>query len=182
MMTWVTRISLFDSAEDLALPQLALAQRESESLFTELVFGDGDPEHGPAPAPLKMMWQGYEGALAGYSVACAAILVGHGVTNGVRSLDIANTVKDLRRSGDPVPFDMPPWLEDIDVLMSHRSNLMRRWPDTYKFPRNPSDMPYLWPIVDDDGGYVLKLSKYDRDLLAKGERTLSKKIMERIES
>jgi hypothetical protein len=180
MMTWVTRISLFDSAEDLELNQLALAQRESESLFNELVFGEADPEHGDAPAPLKMMWQGYEGALAGYSVACAAVLVGHGITNGVRSLEIANTIKDLRQGGDPVPFDMPPWLQDIDVLMSHRSNLMRRWPDSYSFPRNPKDMPYLWPIVDDDGGYILKLSKYDRELLAKGERSLPKKVMERI--
>jgi hypothetical protein len=58
---------------------------------------------------------------------------------------------------------------------------MRRWPSTYSFPRNPKDMPYLWPIVDDDGGYTLRLSKYDRELLAKGERSLSKNILERIE-
>lgn len=181
-MTWITRMSLFDSAADLELPQLALAQRESESLFNELVFGEPNEEHGSAPAPLVGMWIGYEAALAAYSVACAITLVGHGVSSGVRSLEMANTLTQLRRNGDPAPFEMPPWIEDIDFLMSHRSNLMRRWPDVYKFPRNPTDMPYLWPIVDDDGGYVLKLSKYDRGLLAKGERKLSKTIMERIES
>lgn len=180
MMTWVTRMSLFDSAEDLALPQLLLAMRESESLFNELVFGEADEEHGSAPVPLIGMWRGYEGALAGYAVACASVAVGHGVSNGVRSLEIANTIKDLRRTGDPVPFEMPPWLQDIDVLMSHRSNLLRRWPEAYSFPRNPKDMPYLWPIVDDDGGYILKLSKYDQGLLANGERRLPNKVMERI--
>lgn len=182
MMTWMTRMSFFDSAEDLALPQLALATRESESLFNEMVFGEHDPELSAAPAPLRMMWQGYEAALAAYSVVCSTILVSHGVTNGIRSLEIANTIKEMRRGDDPVPFEQPPWLQDIDFLMSQRSNLMRRWPDAYSFPRNPKDMPYLWPIVDDDGGYVLKLSKYDRDLLAKGERRLPKTVMERIQT
>lgn len=179
-MTWFTRMSLLDSAEDLALPQLALAQRESEALFNEMVFGEPDEEYGKAPAPLVMMWNGYEAALAAYSIACAAVLVQHGLTNGTRSLEIANTVERIRVQED-MPFEMPPWIEDVDVLMSHRSNLMRRWPDLYSFRRNPTDMPYLWPIVDDDGGYVLKLSKYDRELISKGERKLSKTVMERIQ-
>lgn len=178
-MTWLTRISLLDSAEDLALPQLALAQRESEALFNEMVFGDPDEEFGKAPTPLVRMWIGYEAALAAYSIGCAAVLVRHGLTNGTRSLEIANTIEQLRSQED-MPFEMPPWIDDIDVLMSHRSNLMRRWPEHYSFRRNPVDMPYLWPIVDDDGGYVLKLSKYDRELMDKGERKLSKSIMERI--
>lgn len=182
MMTWFTRMSIFDSAADLELPQLALAQRESEALFNELVFGEADEECGSAPLPLVRMWIGYEAALAAYSVACAVTMVEHGVTAGVRPLNMANTIKSLRTNGDPTPFEMPPWIEDIDFLMSQRSNLMRRWPDVYKFPRNPSDMPYLWPIVDDDGGYTLKLSKYDRGLLAAGDRRLAKSIIERIES
>ena len=180
MMTWVTRISLLDSAEDLELPQLAVANRESEALFYELVYGVSDDELGSAPTPLVGMWSGYETALAAYSVATAATLVRHGVTGSTRALAIANTIKELRQGGDPAPFEMPPWIGDIDVLMSHRSNLMRRWPNAYSFPRNPKDMPYLWPIVDGDGGYVLKVSKYDRELLAKGERRLSKATMERV--
>lgn len=178
-MTWFTRKSIFDSAEDLELPQLALAQRESEALFNQMVFGEPDEDLGGAPMPLVRMWIGYEAALAAYSIACSAVLIQHGVTNTTRSLAIANTIQTMRMDDD-LPFEMPPWVEDVDVLMSHRSNLMRRWPESYKFPRNPADMPYLWPIVDDDGGYVLKLSKYDRELLEKGERKLSKTVMERI--
>ena len=185
MMTWMTRMSIVESVEDLALNQLATAQRESEALFNELVFGVSDEDDedpvGPAPLPLRLMWTGYEAALAAYAISCAVALVNHGVTSGNRSLAIAATVADMRSNGDPMPFEMPPWSEDIDVLMSHRSNLMRRWPEEYRFPRNPTDMPYLWPVVDDDGGYILKLSKYDRELIAKGERKLSKTVMERIQ-
>jgi len=184
MMTWMTRMSFFDSAEDLAMPQLAQTFRESEALFNEMVFGitdeDSDQPVGPAPKPLIGMWLGYETALAAYAVSCAAILVGHSITMGTRALAIGNTIKELRGNGDPAPFEMPPWVQDVDVLMSHRSNLMRRWPEAYSFPRNPKDMPYLWPIVDGEGGYVLKLSKYDQELLAKGERSLPKSVMERI--
>lgn len=181
MMTWMTRKSILDSLEDLSLNQLALAQRESEALFNQLLFDEVDPEHGEAPVPLVGMWRGYEAALAAYSVGAGAILVSHGVSSGIRSLEIAKVIDQLRTGGDPTPYEPPPWFEDIDVLMSHRSNLMRRWPDAYKFPRNPTDMPYLWPIVDDDGGYSLRLSKYDRELLAKGERRLSKTVLERID-
>ena len=181
MMTWFTRISILDSLEDLELPQLAVAAQEAEALFYEMVYGVDHDELGPAPKPLTMMWTGYEPALAAYAVAANAVLVRYGVTSGIRSLEIANTVQELRRDGDPMEFVSPPWMEDIDFLMSHRSNLMRRWPESYSFPRNPKDMPYLWPIVDDDGGYQLKLSKYDRDLLAKGERSLPKSVMERID-
>lgn len=180
MMTWITRMSIFDSVADLELAQLAMAQRESEALFNEMVFGEPEEGFNNAPTPLIGMWRGYEAALAAYSTACSITMVGHGITDGARSLYIAKTISELRQSGDPVPFEMPPWIRDIDVLMSHRSNLVRRWPGSYSFPRNPTDMPYLWPIVDDDGGYILKLSKYDQGLVAKGERHLSKKVLERI--
>lgn len=182
MITWMTRMSFFDSAQDLEVNQLTLQFLEAESLFNELVFGEANPDCGSAPTPLIGMWRGYEGALAGYAVACASALVAHGVHCGVRALEIATTVRELRMAGDPTPFEQPPWIMDVDFLTSHRSNLMRRWPTAYSFPRIAKDMPYLWPIVDGEGGYVLRLSKYDRDLLAKGERRLPTTILERIES
>lgn len=184
MMTWMTRMSLFDSAQDLELDQLVVAHKESYALFMELVYGEPDEtivvngEIG-APAPLRFMWEGYEVALAGLSVAYAAQLVALGVNAVQTSLTLAETVKELRRNED-APFEMPPWIQDIDVLTSHRSNLLRRWPESYSWPRTPRLMPYLWPVCDDDGGYVLKLSKYDKGLLASGERALPASILERI--
>lgn len=183
-MIWLTRASLFDSAQDLELPELCVAQEASQSLFNELLFDEPYPGHAAAPVPLVRMWQGYEIALAGYSVACLATMVSFGVLGYSRALVMAQAVAQLRRSSeDGEPMVMPPWLSDADVLRSHRSNLVRRFPERYsgKWPRTLQLMPYVWPTVDDDGGYVLKLSKYDRGLLATGERALPKGILERIQ-
>ena len=179
-MTWFTAMSLFDSAENLATPQLAQTQRESQALLYEMTYGTPDEELGSAPVPLKLMWRNYEVALAAYSIACCAALVGRGISTGVQALEMANTIQELRDGGDPAPLEIPPWLADIDMLTSHRSNLMRRWPDEYSWRRIQPGMPYLWPVVDDDGGYELRLSKYDKKLLANGERKLSKAIKERV--
>jgi len=182
MMTWMTRASLFDSALDMELPELAMAQIHSQSLLNELLFGEPDVDMKAAPLPLSRMWQGYEVALAGYSVACAAVMVSFGVTTGLRPQVMAQGVAQLRAGSEgDEPLVLPPWIQDIDVLRSHRSNMMRRWPGRYDWPRTPVNMPYIWPIVDDAGGYILKLSKYDRGLLASGERKLPTNILERIQ-
>jgi hypothetical protein len=175
-------MSLFDSVAALELDQLSVAFVEGESLFNEMIFGEPNEEVGKAPLPLLRMWIGYEAALAAYTVAAAATLVRYGVTVASRSLALSQTVAELRRDDDPMPLVMPPWLTDTDVLRSHRSNLMRRWPDAYAWKGTPTNLPYLWPIVDDEGGYVLKLSKYDKGLIASGDRVLPKTIAERIVS
>lgn len=181
MMTWMPNMSLFDSAAALEVDHLAVAFKEAESLFYQLTYGEPVEGMGEAPLPLVRMWIGYEAALGAYVAACGATLVGYGVTTGVRAASVAQTVAQLRTAEDPFPLVMPPWLTDTDVLRSHRSNLIRRWPDSYRWKGTPELMPYLWPIVDDDGGYVLKLSKYDRGLLASGERFLPPSIAGRID-
>ncbi len=180
MMTWMPNKSLFDSVGALELDQLAVAAVEAESLFNELVYGEPSEGMSAAPLPLVRMWIGYEAALAGYVAACAVTLVGYGVSATHRALRVSQSLGQLRRSED-VPFVLPPWFEDLYVLRSHRSNLMRRWPESYAWKGTPERMPYLWPIVDEDGGYVLKLSKYDKGLLASGERVLPRSIAGRID-
>lgn len=181
MMTWMPNMSLFDSAGALELDQLAVAMVESASLFNELIYDEPDPELGKAPAPLRLMWLGYETALAGYVAACSASLVAYGVSSSTLSLGVAQTMTVLRRDED-APMVMPPWFTDTDVLRSHRSNLMRRWPDSYSWKGTPLRMPYLWPKVDDEGGYKILLSKYDKALLNSGDRSLAKSILKRVEN
>ena len=169
----MTRMSLFDSAEDLQLNELAVAAEESEKLFYAMIgMEDGDDHQ----APSYKMWSGYETALAGYATACYAVLVSHGIHSGVRSARMAQAVAQLRQAGDPAPLVLPPWVSDTAVLKSHRSNLMRRFPDSYSWKGTPARMPYVWPFVDEDGGYTLNLSKHDKQLLADGERALPKDI------
>lgn len=182
MMTWMTRMSMFDTMDDLQLNQIALAVKEAEELFYEMV-GLAPDDAEPAPAPVRMMWAGYEPALAAYAVAGMAVLTTqHRITSGIRSIELANTVADLRRGDESyLEFETPPWFNDVDVLRSHRSNLQRRFKHYY-WKNTPSDLPYIWPVVDDAGGYSLKLSKYDKALIASGERSIPKKTLERIDN
>lgn len=42
----------------------------------------------------------------------------------------------------------PWWSDDELLLMSHRSNLMRKAPEFYSFDV-PNNMPYVWPLMDE---------------------------------
>ena len=44
-------------------------------------------------------------------------------------------------------LDLPPWIGDEAVHLSHRSNLIRKDPGYYGplFPGVPDDLPYVWP-------------------------------------
>jgi len=48
----------------------------------------------------------------------------------------------LRRTGQ-----LPPWLGEEAVHVSHRSSLLRKDPAHYRrfFPTEPDDLPYVWP-------------------------------------
>ena len=72
----------------------------------------------------------------------------------------------------------PPWMDDLDVLRSHRSRLVEKMPRVYaaEFPDTPENMPYLWPQTMskkvDPRGYRLRLSQADTIRLANRERVL----------
>lgn len=177
MMTWFPNASIFDSLEALELPQLAQTFDHSLALFDDLVFS----EDYTSPMPLVVMWRGHERYLAAYAAAAAVVLVGRGVSTGVRAQELAQTVSRLAADGSIGELDEPSWLNDHDVLRSHRSNLMRRWPELYSWPNTPIDLPYIWPVSDAaTNDHTIKISKYDLGLIAKGERSVPKKIMERV--
>lgn len=176
MITWMTRASFLDSAADLEDSLLIQTLREGCDMLGGLVYGmyeDQDPSQ-----PAARGWYGYEPALCAYLAALNVELTTRGISEHSH-LGLADTVRDMGAEG---AFEKPAWIEDIDVLRSHRSNLMRRWPSTYDWKRTPPMMPYVWPIADDSGGYSLVLSKRDKALLASGERKLPSDIKNRIDN
>jgi hypothetical protein len=180
MITYLTRASFLDTMADLDTDLLGQIVIEGTDLFMGSVYGTTEIVSSTDPA--FKMWYGYEPALAAYVVAANAELV----TRGVRChhhLAIAQSIRELRQS-EVAEFEKPAWCEDTDVLRSHRSNLIRRWPDEYraKWKGTPPNMPYIWPFVDDNGGYGLFVSKPDQALLASGKRKLSPDIRKRIEN
>jgi len=86
--------------------------------------------------PAVMMWVGHEQWLALYQNCC----IGEWESRGYRNSIVR------------VPYDTklqppPPWLGYEPFHLSHRSNLLRKFPAHYRkfWPYDPSDLPYYWP-------------------------------------
>jgi hypothetical protein len=103
--------------------------------------------------PAVLMWQGHEEALGRYGLVmcdvwvergfddtCAGTIVDDLATFGVTGI---RTEQALREAGA-----LPAWIDDEQVLESHRSALVRKDPELYGplFPEAPADLPYVWPV------------------------------------
>lgn len=185
MQTWLTRISWRAASQDLADRQVALQSIEAYDLF-EYLLGYSEEDKEAPPAPLVRMWQGHEYALGIYAMTMAERVHAVGVKDTIffKTHDLfTQWKKDAAEDGETAPsWITPPWVRDTDVMRSHRSNLLRRWPVQYAgtWGKTPNDIPYVWPLLDGKGGYNLNISKFDKDLIAKGERKLPKAIAERV--
>lgn len=180
MMTWITRISWFDTAADLSDSLLLQQVKESVEFFHGLLEVAEPMSDEFIAHPLTRCWLGYETAAGTYAAIMSVEAVRRGF-HGRSPMDIDVKMAIYRRRMD-TSLVLPPWKDDTDVLRSHRSNLMRRFPSQYSWQKTPERMPYLWPFVDDEGGYGLFISRHDRELLAAGERQLPNEIKKRIEN
>lgn len=182
MITVLTRQSLLDTARDLETELLCQIEEESAAMVLGMLttYDEEDFQH-----PTVKMWVGYEVALAAYSVACSVELSTRGVHTSLH-LSVSEIIMKLRRTESDADFEMPPWINDLDVLRSHRSNLLRRAPEHYDtaWRGTPENWPYIWPFIDEDAdaGYKLFVSRHDKTLLASGERTLPESVKKRIEN
>lgn len=169
MITWMTRASFLDTAEDLSEPFLLQTGQESQELL-DVLLGIGEQTSDQAVG--VRMWVGYEPALAAYISSVSVVLSLRGVRTNL-ALRAKASIAVLERA-EHVPYEPPPWLADTLVLRSHRSNLARRWPKEYGGAWKGVDelWPYIVPVVDSEGGYKLVVSKAEREMLARGERKL----------
>lgn len=169
MITWMTRASFLDTAEDLDTETLLQTSEEALELLEALLgLREQTREQGAA----ARMWVGYEPALAAYVCSLATVMSIRGLPTAL-ALRAKQMMVSLQRS-ETVAYEPPPWLADTLVLRSHRSNLARRWPKQYGSTWKGVDKlwPYLVPSVDVDGGYEIAVSKVERAMLASGERSL----------
>ncbi len=114
------------------------------------------PTYGWRHHPAVTMWRGYAEALVRYGLDICAVWCASGradtcaatlttdlaAWNGVR---VIRTQRELADAGD-----LPPWLGDEALHLSHRSSLVRKDPDFYRplFGDIPDDLPYVWPTSD----------------------------------
>lgn len=178
MQTFMTRTSFTGTAEDLDNARLGKQRIEALQTLRQIAFGEGGFENHPA----NLMWQYNPMSLAAYGlVICNEWTFKRGFLD-TRGAELRRTVQSLVEAGHS-PGD-PAWIKDKDVIRSHRSNLVRKNAERYGklFPGTPDDLPYLWPSVQEDGSYLLLLSKADKRRIKDKTRSLPESIAERVDN
>ncbi|HUR52321.1 MAG TPA: MSMEG_6728 family protein [Mycobacteriales bacterium] len=104
--------------------------------------------------PAVLMWAGAEEALVRYGLDVCAVWTARGRNDTVAAtlardaeealgLVTARTQAQLAAAGD-----VPAWLGDERVHLSHRSRLIQKDPGFYRphFPGTPEDLECFWPV------------------------------------
>lgn len=154
MQTFLTHADFTESA--LALDMRRLGKQRVETL--QVLRGLTVPGYGWRRHPAVRMWKGYEEALVRYGLqmcrvwrdqghqdSCAAKLVADLAAH--RAEAQVRTQEELAAAGE-----LPPWLGEPALHISHRAALVRKDPDFYAplFSDVPDDLPYFWPVSDRD--------------------------------
>lgn len=106
------------------------------------------PEYGWKNHPATKMWRGFTPAPVRYGLDGCDAWEARGRPDATRAALLGFTggvvpvTAELRRAGQ-----LPPWLGEQAVHVSHRSALLRRDPAHYRpfFPAEPDDLPYACP-------------------------------------
>lgn len=149
MQTFLPYADFEESARALDAKRLGKQRVETIQVVRALtVAGYGWANH-----PAALMWKGYEEALGRYGIVCCQVWteLGFGDTCAATiATDLATAgVTTIRSQAElGAAGALPPWLDDEDLLRSHRSALVRKDPDYYRplFPDVPDDLPYVWPV------------------------------------
>lgn len=172
MQTFMTHMKHGKTAEALDMMRLGKV-RDSARRILEILLGDDDGSVTDNPA--VEMWRGYEPGLVYYGLCISYNWsVGRGLPDSTLRY-FKDKADELAKQGLWTDFHQsPPWLKDVWLLRSHRSNLIRKMPHHYGplFPSTPENMPFLWPVNDDLGGYQLRVSVADLERIERGERKL----------
>lgn len=174
MIIWMPYVAPGATAQSLTDDHLHDQIESAEALLDLLERRTTDENHQHWHA--TQMWTGYEYSLCVHGLMMATELA------SVREREIdSGSAAYLVRIGREleetpgIEKGSPPWLGDLDVHRSHRSNLIMKNPEyAQKWEGVPLKMPLLWPQVveRDPRGYRLRLGTSDRLKLRHGSRKL----------
>ena len=91
--------------------------------------------------PAVKIWNGYLPSLIRYGLTICDEWIGRGYKDSCR--------EKLLAVAEPGDGNDPAWLGNDEVHRSHRSNLLRKYPEHYApifEPGLPNDLPYVWPL------------------------------------
>lgn len=141
MQTFLPYPSFADSAAVLDTARLGKQRVETLQLLRALTV----PDYGWRHHPAAKMWRGHLPALVAYGLTMTDVWTAAGHADSVRPqlLAFAPEVEGVPQD----ELELPPWLRDDALHLSHRSNLVRKDPEFYRprFGDVPDDLPYVWP-------------------------------------
>jgi hypothetical protein len=184
LITFLTHFSYGGTARALDDRRLGNQRIEAWEVFDGLTGGEIIfPGH-----PVYKMWDGYQFALGIYGMMLCMEWISHRGCGDKIFWKFKHAIDEIRDDDPSFTYEQPPWLHDTAVLRSHRSNLIRKQQEgdvsgrDYKkmFKGTPLLMPYIWPIILDDGCYELRISKSEKQRLKEGHRALPRDIASRI--
>ena len=141
MQTFLPDENFVESARQLDDKRLGKQRLEALQILRTL-FGEQDTWKNH---PAVLMWKGYEGSLFVYALAMILEWRGRGFKDNQIGVweDLKN--KYIMKVST---FKKPPWVGNMDFHKSHRSNLLRKFPEHYRkfWPNECDDLPYYWPV------------------------------------
>ncbi|MFI5493262.1 MSMEG_6728 family protein [Actinoplanes sp. NPDC051859] len=137
-----------------ALDQKRLGKQRVEAV--QVLRGLTQPGYGWRHHPAVKMWKGYEEALVRYGLDMCAIWTATGradttAATMLADVEAARRITSIRSQEDlAAAGELPPWLGDDALHLSHRSALVRKDSAFYTpvFGEIPDDLPYVWPPSD----------------------------------
>lgn len=100
--------------------------------------------------PAVKMWKGKEYGLLIYGIIICQEWIKRGFKDTLKAKFEEFCIKN-HQSGTNIIFDdedLPKWVFDKELQLSHQSNLVRKLPEHYKkfFPDVPNNLEYKWVI------------------------------------
>ncbi|WP_229067829.1 MSMEG_6728 family protein [Actinoplanes sp. DH11] len=143
------------TASALVLDTKRLGKQRVETI--QVLRGLIQPGYGWRHHPAVKMWQGYAEALVRYGLDMCAVWTATGradtcATTLTTDLRAATGVGTIRTQDElAAAGELPPWIGDEALHISHRSALIRKDPGHYRAVLGddiPDDLPYVWPASD----------------------------------
>lgn len=141
MQTFLPYADYAESARILDNKRLGKQRVECLQILKALTL----PEYGWKNHPATKMWRSHEQSLAQYSIAICDEWIARGFKDSCRQKIIDQVGGALSSQSIRIA---PNWLGDESIHASHRSNLLRKFPEWYsKFGwSEPDSLEYVWPI------------------------------------
>jgi hypothetical protein len=115
-----------------------LGKQRSETL--QILNALSNPDYGWQNHPAVTMWRGYELSLVSYGTTICDEWIRRGYNDTCRG-------KILKFAWVFPSCDLPWWLGDPRLHISHQSNLLRKapWAYAHLWPTVPRNLEYWWP-------------------------------------